>query len=86
MVVKIIDSKEDKLNFTVRHLIKLKILNVLLLIIYENICRFHVYCDLCNICLFMKYRSIKLSGQSILENPYYYDPSSHQYSFGNCDQ
>ena len=28
----------------------------------------------------------QMSGQRILENPYYYDPSSLQYQFGNCDQ
>lgn len=41
-LVKIIDRKEDQLNFTVRHLMKLKILNMSLSIIYENICRLHV--------------------------------------------
>ena len=56
-LVKIIDRKEDQLNFTVKHLMKLKILNMSLSIIYENIFRLHVYCEcihLCNICPFMK--------------------------------
>ena len=35
MVVKIIDTKEDKLNFTVGHLIKLKILNTMYVIVHN---------------------------------------------------
>ena len=58
-LVKIIDRKEDQLNCTVRRLIKLKILNMSLSIIYENICRLHVNCEcihVCNICPLKKYR------------------------------